>query len=163
MASRLSKQLEALRGESVRTKKAGVASLLFGKREAQDVDLETVYGLASNGFVELCSVDGRFSRFEEVLSEEWKRIDREKQDKDANSKLDSSLASLLKMMSPYMQLKSAHKVFEYLLRRFRQESGGAGALSPPPIMSLHSHSSLAPQQHLLWRPQTSLVRVGATA
>jgi U3 small nucleolar RNA-associated protein 10 len=118
--SALAKQLQSLRGEAVRTKAAGRATLLYHAREAEDVDMETIYGLASNAFVQLCRVDPRFERFSRHLfSDRAREFDREHQTKDANDDIDTQLNAFLRMLTPHFQQPFAHKTLEWLIRRFR--------------------------------------------
>ena len=118
--SSLVQQLSALRGEAVRTKAAGRASLLYHAREAEDVDADTVFGLASNAFVQLCHVDPRFERFGKALfSDAALATDREKVTKDVSDELDVQLNAFLRMLTPYFLQPFAHKALEWLIRRFR--------------------------------------------
>ncbi len=116
----LAAQLDRIRGEAVRTKAAGRASLMYNAREAEDVDAETIFGFASNAFVQLCRVDPRFERFSaRLFSDAAKTGDREHSSKDVNEELDTQLNSFLRLLTPYFLQPFAHKALEWLIRRFR--------------------------------------------
>ena len=53
-------------------------SLLFDEREAADVDVDTVYAMASNAMLELVQLDRRFQPFaqQSLFSEPFKYFDR---------------------------------------------------------------------------------------
>ncbi|ORX53545.1 hypothetical protein DM01DRAFT_1322487 [Hesseltinella vesiculosa] len=95
------------------------ASFLFTAKEAAEQDLETIFSIARNGFMELLNVDPAFSSFETALfSENSKSIDRVLMSKQDNEKLDQTIASFLCQLSPYFLLNPAGKVLEWLIRRF---------------------------------------------
>ena len=52
-------------------------SYLFTAEKAGDLDMDTVFAIGVNGFLELCQIDARFLPFEETLfSESFKTYDR---------------------------------------------------------------------------------------
>lgn len=57
--SSLGRQLAALQQASGQRQAKGRDSLLFGSREAEDVDLETIAGMGANGFAQLVARDAR--------------------------------------------------------------------------------------------------------
>jgi U3 small nucleolar RNA-associated protein 10 len=93
---------------------------MYHAREAEDVDAETIFGFASNAFVQLCRVDPRFERFApRLFSDAAKSLDREHSTKDVNEELDGLLNSFLRLLTPYFLQPFAHKTLEWLIRRFR--------------------------------------------
>lgn len=97
-------------------------SFLFDSKTAANTDNQTIYDLGLNGFAELKRMDERFGAFEETLFENTGNVhgfDRDGQTSAVLEKLDLSIASFLKVLSPYFLLKPAHKVLEYLIRRYR--------------------------------------------
>jgi len=95
-------------------------SLLFDKRKGESLDLETIFNIGVNGLLELRKHDERFGQFEDTLfSSTAKSLVREMQTKEVNEKLDVSILAFLRLLSPYLLLKPAHKVLEWLIRRFR--------------------------------------------
>lgn len=95
-------------------------SFLFERQQASLISTDTIWNLANEGLQELIKLDSRFSPFEHTLfSFSSKQLVRDLQTRDENQKLDVSIGSFLQLLSPYFMQKSAHKVIEYLLRRYR--------------------------------------------
>ncbi|KXS11658.1 glycosyltransferase family 32 protein [Gonapodya prolifera JEL478] len=113
----------------------GKASLLFSVEQAADMDTDQVYAVGIAGLQELSSkydpqeLDAsvliapgtpRFGAFEATLfSLALKNVDRSKQTKEENAKLDAGITSFLQLVSPYCLDMSAWKALEWLIRRFR--------------------------------------------
>ncbi|KAI8334013.1 hypothetical protein BC941DRAFT_473243 [Chlamydoabsidia padenii] len=94
-------------------------SFLFTSKEAADQDLETIYSLAHNGFLELVNLDSVFAPYETTLfSEKSKSINRVLLTAKENTKLNDSISGFLRQLSPYFLLNPAGKVLEWLIRRF---------------------------------------------
>ena len=123
--SSLAKQLKQLQipGSLPSTATAKVSkrvSLLFDSKEAADVDNETVYSIGLNGLEELKVIEPAFSTFDNSLfGDTSKSLERALQSKDVNEKLDKHISKFLQYLSPYFLLKPAHKVLEWLIRRFQ--------------------------------------------
>ena len=118
MATSLARQLAALQTETRRGR--GRASLLFKPRDAEALDVNAVFDIGVNGLAELAVSDSRFSAFElDVFSATWRTADRELQDATANAEINARLAALLRLLSPHLLERAAHKVLEYLIRRFK--------------------------------------------
>ncbi|KTW27407.1 hypothetical protein T552_02386 [Pneumocystis carinii B80] len=101
-------------------KEKKISSLLFDPVEAADQDLDSVFSIANNGFIELSNIEPKFKRFSRTLfSEESKYIDRFTQTKSENDYLDSSIDAFLSILAPYFLLKPSIKVLEWLIRRFK--------------------------------------------
>jgi U3 small nucleolar RNA-associated protein 10 len=118
--SALAKQLDRIRGETARTKAKGRASILFHHREAEDVDAETIFGMASNAMVLLCKSDHRLAPYVETLfSGTAKTFDRDMATPDENAAADASVNAFLATLSAYVNQPAGQKCLEWLIRRFR--------------------------------------------
>ena len=93
---------------------------MFHALEASDVDLETIAGMASNGIAELMQVDTRlqFLRDELLAPGVVNGRRREMQTASENAAMDKLVLRGLRLLGPYFTLPAAHKVMEYLIRRF---------------------------------------------
>lgn len=97
-------------------------SLLFDAKDAAKIDIHSLYHLSLSGLTELKKEDPRFKSFETTLfSPSSKEVSRELQTKEVNKRLDESIETFLHLLSPFFLKKSAHKVLEYLIRRYRYE------------------------------------------
>lgn len=95
------------------------ASLLFEKKDAAKIDLHSLYHLSLSGLEQLKKFDSRFKAFELTLfSPASKEVSRELQTKEVNKRLDESIEAFLLLLSPFFLHKSAHKVIEYLIRKY---------------------------------------------
>lgn len=95
-------------------------SFLFPPRQAASLSNEEIHTLAYNGYLALLAQDNRFERFENpIFGEKAKLTDRTILTKEENVKLDAVLNSLLRLLASRFLLKSAGKVLEWLIRRFR--------------------------------------------
>jgi U3 small nucleolar RNA-associated protein 10 len=104
-------------------KRKATQSYLFTGRDAAEYDLDTVHALAANGLLQLRSLDGRLSNFEESLfSSRARETDRTLQTKEENVKLDATIEDFLALIGPFLLEASAGKVLEWLVRRFRYET-----------------------------------------
>lgn len=118
MASQLARQLASLQTETRRGR--GRASLLFTPAEADALDTHAVFAIGANGLAELAAADARFAAFEgDVFSAAWRDTDREQQDRAANDAIDGRLGAFLRLLSPHLLGRPAHKTLEYLVRRFK--------------------------------------------
>lgn len=122
--SSLLDQLRKRQNETVQS--AGVqsihvkASLLFDKKDAAKIELDAVYQLALGGLEMLKKLEPRLKPFEATLfSPSTKELSRELQSKEANDRLDESINTFLSLLAPFFLEKHAHKVLEYLIRRYR--------------------------------------------
>ena len=122
--SSLAKQLQQLQIPgglpSTVTKTSKKASLLFEAKEAADIDNETIFSIGINGLEELKVIEPGFSTFDNSLfGDTSKSLERTLQSKEVNEKLDKHISKFLQYLSPYFLLKPAHKVLEWLIRRFQ--------------------------------------------
>jgi U3 small nucleolar RNA-associated protein 10 len=97
-------------------------SFLFSSRQAADTDTSSIHLLATSALHELRGMDERFSAFEATLfgSEPgtMSAFSRASQSSAVIEALDRSISSFLRVLSPYFTLKAAHKVLEWLIRRY---------------------------------------------
>lgn len=118
MASALAQQLQGIRKEQLSGK--GRASFIFTASEAAGLDADTIFSLAHNGFLSLCQIDNRFEPFESTLfSESSVQLDRDGMTKEEATKVNESVRSFLRLLSPYFLLKASHKALEHLVRKFK--------------------------------------------
>ena len=96
-------------------------SFLYDPKEAANLDSEAVFSVAMNGLEQLKLIDPEtFESFELTLfSSSSISFERAIQTKQVNDKLDQELRRFLIHLSPYFMLKSAHKVFEWLVFRYQ--------------------------------------------
>lgn len=123
MASTLASQLEALAvrgGQAPNVSKKTRPSLIFSPSDAADVDLRSIFDLCELGLEDLARADRRFQAYRRtIFSEETLKLDRELQSRELNEKLNSSIATFLRVLSNYVMLKPAHQILEYLIRRYK--------------------------------------------
>lgn len=120
MATDLSHQLRLLREGHAPAPRHGRVSFLFSSREAGDMDMHTVHRIGRDGFQELCRVDARFLPYDEPLFGDAARdLNRELQTEDVNRRLDASIATFMREVSPLFMLQATHRALEFLVRRFR--------------------------------------------
>jgi U3 small nucleolar RNA-associated protein 10 len=95
-------------------------SFLFPPRQAASLSNEDIHSLGYNGFLALLAQDSRFDSFDgPIFGEKAKVTDRGLLSQEENAKLDTGLNSLIRLLASRFLLKSAGKVLEWLVRRFR--------------------------------------------
>lgn len=84
------------------------------------MDLDTIVGMAENGVAELAQLDGRLAVLKDTLLSPAivRGASRDMRTKSENKAQDAMLEGVLRKLSPYFTLPAAHKVMEYLIRRF---------------------------------------------
>eukprot|EP00741_Cyanophora_paradoxa_P001237 tig00000074_g1194.t1 len=76
--------------------------------------------MASDLARQLAGLSAKAAEYERSLfSAKAKETNRELQTKEENKKLDDAIAGVLRLLSNYFLQKPAHRVFEYLVRRFK--------------------------------------------
>lgn len=125
MASALAKQLREIQQADqvlggLSTPAGKRASFLFDPKEAADFDAEAIYELGMAGLEELQQMDSVFIRFQPILfSSNAIDMDRATLTKKENAEIDENIRVFLRYLSPYLMLKPAHKVLEWLVRKYR--------------------------------------------
>ncbi|KAF6741372.1 hypothetical protein DFP72DRAFT_995311 [Ephemerocybe angulata] len=86
-----------------RSKRKPTVSYLFTGRDADQYDLDTIYALGQNAFLQLCSVEPALQAFEDALfSDRAKGTDRTLLPGDEAKELDRSIEAFLGMLGPYL-------------------------------------------------------------
>eukprot|EP01080_Neovahlkampfia_damariscottae_P001118 gene1118-10632_t len=95
-------------------------SFLFDEKESAKIRTEDIFLLALDGLSELIQIDNRFRKFKDELFDQKSIVyKRELQTSEVNQKLNEKLKNLLRLLSSYFLLTPAHKVIEYLIRKFK--------------------------------------------
>ncbi|KAJ7452113.1 hypothetical protein B0H11DRAFT_1742292 [Mycena galericulata] len=103
-----------------RSRRKASESYLFTGREADQHDLESIYALGVNGFLQLTALNASFAKFEDPLfSDGSKDTDRTLLSSEAIAQLDAAIAGFLSLLSPYLMDAPTGKILEWLVRRFR--------------------------------------------
>ncbi|KAJ4840356.1 hypothetical protein Tsubulata_007625 [Turnera subulata] len=126
MATSIASQLQALRSafqiepEQPRKRPITRPSVLYDPREAADIDIDTIFGVALSGLEVLVSVDERFGNYKsDLFGHKTKELDRELLKEDENKHINSTISSFLRLLSGHLQLPAAIKTLEYLIRRYK--------------------------------------------
>ncbi|GIL74166.1 hypothetical protein Vretimale_4805 [Volvox reticuliferus] len=100
--------------------KKGKPSLLYDFQKAADVDLQTIYDVACQGFEELTQLEPRFRPYRESLfSRASLDVNPDMQTVEFLSKLGESIHGFCCVLSNHFLLPGSFKVLEYLIRRYR--------------------------------------------
>ncbi|KAM7273255.1 hypothetical protein ACFE04_027919 [Oxalis oulophora] len=95
-------------------------SILYNPKEAADIDTETVLNIALSGLEILIGVDERFRSYKnDLFSTKSRDLDRELMTRADNDRINTSIASYLRLLSGYLHLPASHKTLEYLIRRYK--------------------------------------------
>ncbi|XP_058086890.1 uncharacterized protein At3g06530 isoform X3 [Magnolia sinica] len=124
MASTLASQLQRIKpfvqGEADGRRPFTRPSVIFDPKEAADIDVETILSIAVSGLEVLIKSDTRFGKYKDTLfSHKSRELDRETMGIEENKNIDFSIASYLRLLAGYLQLPSALKTLEYLIRRYK--------------------------------------------
>ncbi|KAG7401521.1 HEAT repeat-containing protein 1 [Phytophthora boehmeriae] len=123
MASALATQLQQLREAGAGSKRR-TDTFLYDQQEAVRLDDETIYNLAWNGLLELKQLDARFedldadSGVQALFSRQRIHFHRSQTTKQDEPELNAALGRILDALSAYFLLGAAHKVLEFLVRRY---------------------------------------------
>eukprot|EP00501_MAST-03F_sp_TOSAG23-6_P002031 GSMAST32.ASY1.ANO1.2119.1 assembled CDS len=114
-------QLRAQRGggavQSRLNRKRCFTILYESPRAAADVSVDVLHSQAINGLLTLTQMCPALAAFENtLLAPSTTTLERGLLGKQENNALDKSISRFLRLISPYILLRAAHKVFEYLLR-----------------------------------------------
>ncbi|KAI0311668.1 hypothetical protein OF83DRAFT_1068421 [Amylostereum chailletii] len=103
-----------------RTRRKPTESYLFTGREADQHDLESLYALASNAFIQLKQVNPGLASFEDAFfSDAAKGVDRTMLAGEATKGLDARLKDFLPLLGKHLMEGPTGRVLEWLVRRFR--------------------------------------------
>ena len=94
-------------------------SVLFDQSTAAKLDNEAVFNIGVSGFKQILSIDPLFVEYEEALfSRRTIQVQRVMLDRTQEKKLKKRIDDFLMLITPYLQLQSAKKCLEWLVRRF---------------------------------------------
>lgn len=121
-SSSLALQLQKLREDGAGSKQK-TDSFLYDSREAARIDKETVYNLAWNGLLELqqsdASLESRLQRVQPLLFNRARiNFHRAHNNKTEDLELNDALKTVLEALSAHFLSGAAHKVLEFLVRRY---------------------------------------------
>ncbi|KAJ4955279.1 hypothetical protein NE237_012062 [Protea cynaroides] len=125
MATTLASQLQAIKSyikaDAEPTKRPFTRpSIIFNPKEAADIDLETLLSIALSGLEVLINTDERFRSYKnDLFSHKSKDLDRELMGVEENNRINLSISSFFRLLSGHLQLHSALKALEYLIRRYK--------------------------------------------
>lgn len=95
-------------------------SVLFNPKEAADLDIDTILGIALSGLEVLENIDERFRNHKhDLFSHKSRDLDRELMGIEENKRINASISSYLRLLSGYFHSPSAFKTLEYLIRRYK--------------------------------------------
>lgn len=95
-------------------------SYLFTAKEASNQDLDSIFAIASNGFLQLRTVVPKLGDLEDALfSEKAKVTDRTLLSQDVAEVLNARISDALKLLGPHIMEAPTGKILEWLVRRFR--------------------------------------------
>lgn len=105
------------------------ASFLFDPSEAVQYDAASIYALGLAGLAELQQMEPVFLKFQPMLfSSQSIDLDRALLTAGENEQLDAQITSFLRYLSPYFLQRPAHKVLEWLVRKYRVNEMNVEAL-----------------------------------
>lgn len=94
-------------------------SILFDKKTATTLDNDAIFNIGISGFDQLKTVEPLFLDYEETFfSKATVQVQRSMLEKSHEKKLKKRISEFLILLSPYLQLQSAKKCLEWLIRRF---------------------------------------------
>ena len=118
----LAEQLERLQipGQAIIQKVTSkTVSLLFDTRTAASLDNDAVQNIGYDGFKEILSIDAVFGQFEHLFDANSVHFQRNLQEESIVKKISEKLSNFLTLLSPYVLLKPAQKMLEWLIRRYQ--------------------------------------------
>lgn len=103
-----------------RSRRKPTTSYLFTGKDADELDLESIYALGVNSLLSLSSVEPKLRKFEDDLfSEQAKETDRTLLTKERITELDERIEEFLWVLGPHLMEPPTAKILEWLVRRFR--------------------------------------------
>ena len=158
MATVLQQQLAAISAKSTdqlnlkAQKQRHSKSLLFEPREASGQSFDTLYQICSEGFDDLCQLDGRFQTFATNLFAPTSiDVEREQLTAKENADLDGVVDKFMGLVCGRLLLRPAQKSVEWLVRRWKAQEYNVSTLLLA-FLPYHGHDifptllSILPQQ-----------------
>lgn len=103
-----------------RTRRKPTQSYLFTGREADNHDLESIYALALNAFIQFRQWDPSIQRYEDTLfSDAAKGLDRTLLPAVEAKELDGKISTFLPLLGKDLMEMPTGRLLEWLVRRFR--------------------------------------------
>ena len=134
MTSSLAKQLKTIQQKDrlVRGVPAGQKkrpSFLFDEKEAADYDDETIYSLGFDGFTELCKEDPTLRSYQDrIFNPHLIGTDLSLSTRRELNEWEKEVSIFLILLCPHFQKKAAHKVMEWMVRKWRVNETNVDAL-----------------------------------
>ncbi|KAL3521384.1 hypothetical protein ACH5RR_019533 [Cinchona calisaya] len=125
MATSIASQLQALKSvvkaDTEPLKKPFTRpSILFNLKDAADIDVDAIFGLALSGLEALISKEERFRNYKnDLFSHKSRELDRELMGIEENNRINATISSYLRLLSGYFELLAARRTLEYLIRRYK--------------------------------------------
>ena len=107
---------------------SSLRSFLFNAREAAGIDQAAACALGENGLAQLQQQQAEAAAFAPLFGPRSAEISRELQTAEENARLDQRLRCCVRFLGPVLQQACAHKMLEWLVRRFRVHEHCAEAL-----------------------------------
>ncbi|KAI8900131.1 hypothetical protein BC833DRAFT_583092 [Globomyces pollinis-pini] len=116
----LQSQLAKLQQGQNQQKKKTVVSILYGKKDAQDIDIQTLHSLAVSHLDSLTDLNIHLLPLKSTLfSLSFADSDRMLLSTSDNNSLDHLINSCLRLLSPLLLNPASWHLLEYLIRRFK--------------------------------------------
>ncbi|XP_021905643.1 uncharacterized protein At3g06530 [Carica papaya] len=95
-------------------------SILYSPKDAADIDIDSILGVALSGLEALVKADERFRNYKnDLFSNKTRELDRELMNNEENSRIDESISLYLQLLSGYLHLPASLQTLEYLIRRYQ--------------------------------------------
>lgn len=96
------------------------ASFLYDRKEAAAIDDDAHLRIAVRGFKKLVRLHPDLEKFQELLSEQSKSIERSVMHKEENELLSNRLKKFINnTLVPFFMLNHCHEIFEYLIYKYQ--------------------------------------------
>lgn len=108
---------------------ASTPSLFLNKKDAGSVDMETVFDAGLAGLQALSQYDSRFEFFmENIFHPSSQTVQRDLLAPEETKVLNKRISHLLRLLTLFAGEPSAHKILEYLIRRYKIHEMNVDAL-----------------------------------
>lgn len=129
--SELQQQVSRFREENlvIASVYSNTPSLFLNKKDAGSVDMETVFDAGLAGLQALSQYDGRFALYmENIFHSSSQTVQRDLLAPEETKVLNKRISDLLRLLTLFAGEPSAHKVLEYLVRRYKVHELNVDAL-----------------------------------
>ena len=120
MSSELARQLGLIRPKDVvQVERKKAASILYTSTEAVRISRTQIREIGQNGFTELLQLEPRLQEYEEPLfGKHTAQFERGLLTAEDTGPVDAQIERFLRLISPFLERKAAHKAVEHLIRCF---------------------------------------------